>query len=65
LPTAEGVKVTLMLQFVPAAKLAPQVLVVPKSVGLTPVTATLLINNGALPVLLSVTICAALGPPSG
>lgn len=61
MPTAAGVKLTLMLQLAPAAKLAPQLLVVPKS----PVTPIVLINNAAVPLLVRVTDCAVLVVPIG
>src|ERR1039457_756674 len=63
LPAAVGVKVTEILQFPPAATLAPQVLVCAKSPALVPVTARLLIRRVAVPVLLSVTDWAALVVP--
>src|ERR1017187_3682190 len=63
LPAAVGVNVTEMLQFPPAATLAPQVLVCAKSPGLVPVTARLLIRRVAEPMLLRVTDWAALVVP--
>jgi hypothetical protein len=51
-PVVVGVKVTLMVQFAPAAKLAPQALVWLKS----PVDAMLLTLSVALPVLVRVTV---------
>ena len=64
LPAAVGVNVTEMLQFPPAATLAPQVLVCAKSPGLVPATAMLVIVKAAVPVLLSVTDWAALVVPT-
>lgn len=58
-PVAVGVKVTLISQLAPAATEAPQVLVSAKS----PLTATLLMVNGALPVFVRVTVCGALVMP--
>jgi hypothetical protein len=55
LPAAPGVNVTEMLQFPPAATLAPQVFVCAKSPGYAPFKAMLLIRRVAVPVLLSVT----------
>ena len=60
LPEAAGVKVTLMVQLAPTARLAPQPLVWAKSPLLVPVIAMLLIVNGALPLFVSVTAWAAL-----
>ena len=44
-PAAVGLKVTLMVQLAPTARLVPQVLVEAKSPLLVPVTATLLIAS--------------------
>jgi len=52
--------VTAMLQFAPAATLAPQVLVVAKS----PEAVMLLMTSVALPVLLKVIVVAALVLPN-
>jgi hypothetical protein len=60
LPTAAGVKVTLMVQLPPAATLAPHALVSAKS----PVAEMLVMFSGAAPVLLSVTVCVLLVLPS-
>jgi len=51
-PPAEGVKVTVTVQFAPAATLAPQVLVWAKS----PLATILEIESGALPELVNVTV---------
>jgi hypothetical protein len=51
LRVAMGVKVTLMVQFEPALKLLPQLLLCAKS----PVTTKAVMESGALPVLLKVT----------
>ena len=48
-PATAGVKVTLIVQFPPAATLDPQVLVCPKSPGLAPVKVMLVMLN-AVPV---------------
>ena len=56
LPLAEGVKVTLIVQLVPAATLAPQLLVCAKSLALVPVSARLVMLKAALPVLLRVRV---------
>jgi hypothetical protein len=61
-PSAAGVKVTLILQLAPAATLEPQVFVAVKSVAFVPVTAILLRVSGAVPVLLSVTLWVLLVP---
>ena len=63
LPVAEGLKVTAMLQCAPAATELPQVLVCVKSFALEPVTLMPEIVSAALPVLVSVTLCAALVVP--
>jgi hypothetical protein len=55
-----GVKVTLMVQELPAATLTLQLLVWPKS----PITLMLVTVSAALPVLLRVTGCAALVVPT-
>ena len=55
-----GVKVTLMVQFAPAATLVPQVLVCAKSPGLAPVTVILLMVSVEPPVFDRVTFWAAL-----
>jgi hypothetical protein len=60
LPDAVGVNVTLMVQFAPAATELPQVLVWAKS----PLAETLVRFSEALPVLESVTDCAALVVPT-
>ena len=59
-PATVGVKVTLMLQFEPAAREVPQVLVCAKS----PLLAMLVIDKLAVPVLLNVIFCAALVVPT-
>lgn len=55
-PTAVGLNRTLMLQLAPAAKVAPQLVVLEKSPALTPVIVMLLIVNVALPRLNSVVV---------
>jgi hypothetical protein len=64
LPSAAGVNVMLKVQFPPAASELPQVLVWPKSPGLAPVNPTLVMDRGAFPVLLRVTVWVALGVPT-
>ena len=59
-PDADGVNVTLMLQLPPAATLEPQLLVSAKSEALLPVSVTLVRVSVAEPVLVSVTVWAAL-----
>src|SRR5208337_4077367 len=54
LPLAVGVKVTLMVQLLPAATELPHVLVWVKSPALVPVRATLVVLKAAVPVLLRV-----------
>ena len=54
-PVAVGVKVTLIVQFAPAARLVPQLLVWPKSPLLVPVMVMPLMLNEALPEFESVT----------
>jgi hypothetical protein len=61
LPAAVGVNVTLMVQFAPAGKLVPQVLLCAKS----PVATMLVIIKAAVPVLLNATACGALVVPKG
>ena len=63
LPVALGLKVTLTVQLVPPANELPQVVVSPKSPGLPPVNAMLLIIRAAFPVLLSVNVWALLVVP--
>ena len=59
-PPAVGVKITEMVQFAPAATEAPHVLVWLKS----PLATMLVIDKGAVPVFVSVTVCAALEVPT-
>jgi hypothetical protein len=61
---ALGVKVTLIVQLEPAATLAPQLLVWPKSPALAPVNPMLLMVKTAPLVFASVTPCAALLVPT-
>ena len=55
LPTAEGVKVMLMVQLAPAATEMPQLLVWAKSLALAPKTAMLVTVSAELPELVRVT----------
>jgi len=64
LPLAGGVKVTLIVQWAPAATELPHVLVSAKFLLLVPMTARLVILKVALPVLLRVTVCALLVVPT-
>jgi hypothetical protein len=63
-PEAVGLKVTLIVQLLPAATGLPHVLLCAKSPAFAPDTPTVLIFNGALPVLFTVTTCAALVVPT-
>ena len=63
LPAETGAKVTLIVQFPPAAREVPQVLVCAKSPALVPLIAMEIEFRAAVPVLLSVTACAALVVP--
>ena len=66
-PVAVGVKVTLIVQFAPLAKvegLSGQVLVCPKSPGLVPVKPMLVMVSGTPLVFESVTAVAALEAPT-
>jgi hypothetical protein len=63
LPVAAGENVTLMVQLPLAATELPHVLVCPKSPGLAPVNAMLLMVNAAFPVLLNVKVWALLVEP--
>jgi hypothetical protein len=64
LPLAEGVKVTLSVQFAPTATELPQVSVCAKSLALAPVIARLEILKAAFPRLLRVIVPAALLVPT-
>ena len=59
-PVAVVVNVTLIGQFAPAATLVPQVLVWAKSAGFAPPRAMPEMLSAALPLLVRVTVCAAL-----
>jgi len=52
----EGVKITPIAQFAPAATLVPQLLLCAKSLGFVPVSPMLLTLRAALPVLLKVMV---------
>ena len=62
-PTWLAVKVTVKVQFAPAARLEPHVLVWLKSVALVPVSAMLLIATAKAPVLVTVSVCEVLEVP--
>jgi hypothetical protein len=64
LPATVGLNVTLIVQLLPAATLAPHVLPCAKSPAFVPVTPMLDIASGLPPLLLSVTVCAALVLPT-
>src|SRR5271169_3057704 len=64
-PEAPGVKVTLIAQLKPAPTEPPQLLVCPKSPAFVPVKAILVIDKVEPPVLVRVTVCGALGVPTG
>lgn len=66
-PVAVGLNVTLIVQFAPAARLAPQLFVWEKSPLFVPVMAIPepLKVNVALPVFVSVMFCEALVVPTG
>ena len=63
-PVAVGLNVTLIVQLVPAARLAPQVCVWVKSPLLVPVMAMPLMLSAAAPALERVIDCAALLAPT-
>src|SRR5579863_2127984 len=63
LPDALGAKVTLMVQFVPALRLDPQVLVSVKSLCCMPVIEMLMLVSDVVPLLVRVTFCTALVKP--
>ena len=63
-PVVAGVNVTLIAQLLPAAKLAPQLLVSEKSVAFAPVMPMPEIFSGPVPVLLSVIVLALLAVPT-
>ena len=65
LPGAVGLNVTEIVQFAPAAKVVPQVVgVCPKSPGLAPVIAMLVIVSVPVPELVKVTVCAVAVTPT-
>jgi len=63
-PANAGVKWPCMEQFAPAARLLPQEFVNTNEGASAPVTAMLVIDNGASPVLVKVTDCDALDVPT-
>ena len=63
-PAAVGAKWPWMAQFAPAAKLVPQPFANTNEEASAPVTAMLLMDRGAVPVLVSVTDCDALLVPN-
>ena len=65
LPLTKGVNVTLIVQREKAPNDLPQVLVSEKSLAFVPVTVMLVMPKAPLPVLLRVTVCAALVVPTG
>jgi len=62
-PVAVGLKATLIVQLLPTATVVPQLLVWLKSPGLPPVSETVTPVNGAVPELVSFTLCAAVVVP--
>ena len=62
-PALVGEKVTLMVQEALTARLFGQLLVCAKSPALVPVMAMLLIVRAAVPLLVRLTVCAALVVP--
>jgi hypothetical protein len=64
-PTTEGVNITAIVQLAPAASGLPHVLDSSKSLALVPVNVKLAILKAALPVLLKMTLCAALVVSAG
>lgn len=64
LPTWMGLKVTLIVQFAPAATEMPQVLVSLKSPPSAPLTLTLLMVSASVPVFESVMVWAGLTLPT-
>jgi hypothetical protein len=64
-PAASELKITDMLQLVPAANVAPHALVSPKSEGFAPVSVMLLMFNVALPGLDSTMTEEVLDVPEG
>ena len=60
----EAVKVTLMLQLLPAPRVARQVVVSANSEAFGPLMPKPLMVNVAMPVFESVTVCAALVVPN-
>jgi hypothetical protein len=63
-PVADGVNVTLIVQFAPAPTVLTQLFVWAKSPGLVPPSVTLDMLRGALPEFERVTACAALVVPT-
>ena len=64
-PVADGENVTLTAQFRPAPKLAPQVFAeMLKSAAFAPVRVILVMVNEAVPLLVSVTVCALVVAPT-
>src|SRR5947209_167263 len=64
LPSAAGVKLTLTVQLAPAGTNVPQVFVWAKSPGLAPAILIVEMLMAALPLLVSVMVCAALVAPT-
>ena len=60
-PVADGVKVMVKMQFAPTARLAPQAFPKIKSAAFAPVTVMLVMFSVAVPLFVSVTVCAMLG----
>ena len=64
-PTAEGVKVTRIVQLAPAAIELPQLFVCAKLLAFAPESVRLVMPNAALPGLFKTIICAGLAIPTG
>ena len=63
-PVFVGAKCPWILQFAPAARLAPQLVPITKEDALLPLTAMLVIDNVVVPVLAMTTVCDALDAPT-
>jgi len=63
-PAFVGAKWPWKVQFAPTARLVPQLFAKTKEDALAPVTAILVIDKAAVPVLVSVTVCDALVSPT-
>ena len=64
-PVTCGVNVTVIVQFAPAARLVPQLLISEKLLACNPVIPMLVIDTVELPMLVTVKLCGALDVPTG